>query len=232
MKTDRASMAHSLEARVPFCDPEVAELALALPRSMKVRRLAKKRLLRDAVARPAPAARSCAAASRASRSRPPPGCAATWSRSPATCCRRTALRAQGFFEPGDGHRACSTAHVARKEDLSRQIWGLLMFSLWHDRYVGSRQRRRRDGELRNCELRTDADLLDAILAFSLALVVVWIATPVVKALAWRIGAIDEPRARGLHQMPTARLGGLAILAGVARVRARVPARRTSRRPAS
>ena len=50
VKTDRASMAHSLEARVPFCDPEVAELALALPRSMKVRRLAKKRLLREAVA--------------------------------------------------------------------------------------------------------------------------------------------------------------------------------------
>ena len=58
------------------------------------------------------------------------------------------------------------------------------------------------------------DLLDAFLAFALALVVVWIATPVVKALAWRIGAIDEPRSRGLHQMPTARLGGLAILAGV------------------
>ena len=57
-------------------------------------------------------------------------------------------------------------------------------------------------------------VLDAFLAFALALVVVWIATPVVKALAWRIGAIDEPRARGLHQMPTPRLGGLAILAGV------------------
>jgi UDP-GlcNAc:undecaprenyl-phosphate GlcNAc-1-phosphate transferase len=58
------------------------------------------------------------------------------------------------------------------------------------------------------------DLLDAFLAFALALVVVWISTPVVKSLAWRIGAIDEPRERGLHQMPTARLGGLAILAGV------------------
>src|SRR5438093_7833562 len=58
------------------------------------------------------------------------------------------------------------------------------------------------------------DLLDAFLAFALALVVVWITTPVVKSLAWRIGAIDEPRERGLHQMPTARLGGLAILAGV------------------
>jgi UDP-GlcNAc:undecaprenyl-phosphate GlcNAc-1-phosphate transferase len=58
------------------------------------------------------------------------------------------------------------------------------------------------------------DLLDAFLAFALALVVVWISTPVVKSLAWRIGAIDEPRARGLHQFPTARLGGLAILVGV------------------
>src|SRR3954468_25095957 len=58
------------------------------------------------------------------------------------------------------------------------------------------------------------DVLDAILAFFLALVVVWISTPVVKAMAWRIGAIDEPRASGLHQMPTARLGGVAILGGV------------------
>src|SRR3954451_24077196 len=57
------------------------------------------------------------------------------------------------------------------------------------------------------------DLLDAFLAFALALVVVWISTPVVKSLAWRIGAIDEPRTRGLHQFPTPRLGGLAILAG-------------------
>jgi UDP-GlcNAc:undecaprenyl-phosphate/decaprenyl-phosphate GlcNAc-1-phosphate transferase len=58
------------------------------------------------------------------------------------------------------------------------------------------------------------NLPDAFLAFALALVVVWISTPVVKSLAWRIGAIDEPRERGLHQMPTPRLGGLAILAGI------------------
>src|SRR4051812_42387913 len=58
------------------------------------------------------------------------------------------------------------------------------------------------------------DLSDAFLAFGLALVVTWISTPVVKSLAWRIGAIDEPRTRGLHQFPTPRLGGLAILAGI------------------
>src|SRR5919204_56007 len=50
VKTDRASMAHSLEARVPFCDTMVSNLALALPDRQKVRGLAKKVLLRRAAA--------------------------------------------------------------------------------------------------------------------------------------------------------------------------------------
>src|SRR5207237_2162853 len=49
VKTDRASMAHSLEARVPFCDTVVANLALALPDRHKVPGLPKKALLRRAV---------------------------------------------------------------------------------------------------------------------------------------------------------------------------------------
>ena len=49
VKTDRMSMAHSLELRVPFLDPVVAELALALPPAARVRGSAKKRLLRSAV---------------------------------------------------------------------------------------------------------------------------------------------------------------------------------------
>ena len=48
VKTDRASMAHSLEARVPFLDTAVADLALALPTRLKVRGLRKKVLLRKA----------------------------------------------------------------------------------------------------------------------------------------------------------------------------------------
>src|ERR687894_3216623 len=59
------------------------------------------------------------------------------------------------------------------------------------------------------------DLTDGFLALGLAFVVSLLATPVARALAWRIGAIDEPRERGLHQFPTPRLGGLAILAAVA-----------------
>jgi len=58
---------------------------------------------------------------------------------------------------------------------------------------------------------TTPDLTDGFLALGLAAVVSLLATPVAGALAWRIGAIDRPRARGLHQFPTPRLGGLAIL---------------------
>jgi len=54
----------------------------------------------------------------------------------------------------------------------------------------------------------------AYLGFALALVIALLATPIARTLAWRIGAIDEPRERGLHQFPTPRLGGLAILLAV------------------
>src|SRR5207245_4570555 len=50
VKTDRMSMAHSLEARVPYLDPVVSDLALALPTSLKVRGVSQKRLLRRAAA--------------------------------------------------------------------------------------------------------------------------------------------------------------------------------------
>jgi asparagine synthase (glutamine-hydrolysing) len=48
--TDRVSMAHSLEVRVPFLDHELVELAARMPAGMKVSGLTKKRLFRRAVA--------------------------------------------------------------------------------------------------------------------------------------------------------------------------------------
>src|SRR5215203_3641252 len=50
VKTDRSSMAHSLELRVPFLDERVASFAMGLATPLKVRGLAKKRLLRRALA--------------------------------------------------------------------------------------------------------------------------------------------------------------------------------------
>src|SRR4029453_6610966 len=45
---DRASMAHSLEVRVPFLDHHVVELCAAMPASLKVRRGETKHVLRHA----------------------------------------------------------------------------------------------------------------------------------------------------------------------------------------
>jgi UDP-GlcNAc:undecaprenyl-phosphate GlcNAc-1-phosphate transferase len=56
--------------------------------------------------------------------------------------------------------------------------------------------------------------LDALWAFLVAAVVALMLTPVAARLARRVGAIDEPRERSLHELPTPSLGGLAILAGV------------------
>src|SRR3954466_4867936 len=58
-----------------------------------------------------------------------------------------------------------------------------------------------------------SDLGTAFEAFGLALVVVWVTTPVAGRIAWRLGAIDRPSDRGLHQFPTARFGGVALLVG-------------------
>jgi UDP-GlcNAc:undecaprenyl-phosphate/decaprenyl-phosphate GlcNAc-1-phosphate transferase len=56
--------------------------------------------------------------------------------------------------------------------------------------------------------------LDALLAFALAALLAWLLVPLTDRLARRVGAIDRPDERSLHEAPTPSLGGLAILAGV------------------
>jgi asparagine synthase (glutamine-hydrolysing) len=138
VKTDRASMAHSLEARVPFLDPLVTSFAQALPTKHKVRGLRKKVLLRKAISPlvPTPLLR------RRKRGFSIP--AAAWLRGELEPFARDTLseetlRRQGFFDPA-AVRGILEAHVSSKEDLSRQLWGLLAFTLWHERHVESAPR--------------------------------------------------------------------------------------------
>jgi len=128
VKTDRASMAHSLEARVPYLDEVVAGFALALPTRLKVRGLAKKRLLRKAVAPLLP--HSVVYGKKRGFSIP----AAAWLRGPLVPFAREVLsaetvRRQGYFSPETVTRLLED-HIAGREDLSRQLWGLLSFTLW------------------------------------------------------------------------------------------------------
>src|SRR5438874_856811 len=55
--------------------------------------------------------------------------------------------------------------------------------------------------------------LDALYAFLTAAAVTALVTPITRRLANRVGAIDEPRERGLSERATPLLGGLAIFAG-------------------
>jgi asparagine synthase (glutamine-hydrolysing) len=132
-KTDRASMAWSLEARVPFLDTVVTNFAFSLPVRHKVRGFAKKRLLRRAVEPLLP--REVVHGRKRGFSIP----AAAWLRGELEPFARATLsadtlRRQGFLRYDVASRLIDD-HVARRADYSRQIWGLLAFTLWYEHHV-------------------------------------------------------------------------------------------------
>jgi len=132
-KTDRASMAWSLEARVPFMDTVVANFAFSLPAKHKVRGLQKKRLLRKAVEPLLPD--EVVHGRKRGFSIP----AAAWLRGELEPFARETLapevlRRQGYLDSAAVTRVLDE-HVAGQRDNSRQLWGLLSFTLWHERHV-------------------------------------------------------------------------------------------------
>jgi asparagine synthase (glutamine-hydrolysing) len=136
VKTDRASMAHSLETRVPFLDTAVTELALAVPTSRQLRGFQKKRLLRRAVAPLLP--RRILHGRKRGFSIP----AAAWLRGDLREFAHDVLapdtvRAQGLFRPEVVQRLLAE-HQAGSADHSRQIWCLMTLGLWLERYGARR----------------------------------------------------------------------------------------------
>jgi asparagine synthase (glutamine-hydrolysing) len=128
VKTDRASMAHSLEARVPFLDVHVHAFANSLPVKHKVLGLEKKRILREAARPLIPG--EILTAPKQGFSIP----AAAWLRGDLAPMAKELLsperlKAQGFFAPEPVARVLDD-HLERRADRSRQLWSLLVFSLW------------------------------------------------------------------------------------------------------
>ena len=129
VKADRASMAHSLEVRVPFLDTVLSEFAFALPSRLKVRRLAKKRLLRKALAPILPA--EILSAPKHGFTLP----AAQWLRGPLEPYARELLSSdRGLFD-GAVVAQLLDEHVAGRSDNWKQLWTLLSFAAWYDRYA-------------------------------------------------------------------------------------------------
>jgi asparagine synthase (glutamine-hydrolysing) len=130
-KVDRMSMAHSLEARVPLLDHEIAEFALSLPPSLKFRDGVGKWVLRRALGDRVP--------DEVFR-RPKQGFDVPlrdWFRGPlahrlaALSDRSSAV--YDFVEPRAVERIVQEHRVGRR-DHARTIWRLVMFDQWSRLY--------------------------------------------------------------------------------------------------
>jgi asparagine synthase (glutamine-hydrolysing) len=127
-------MAHSLEVRCPFLDHHLIEYAARLPSSLKLRGRQTKIVLKRAMAGLVPDA---------ILDRPKMGFAM-----PVGKWLRTDLRAlvhdhvltdragHGLFAPETIH-GFWREHDAGWRDRTTELWGLLVFNLWYERFMGA-----------------------------------------------------------------------------------------------
>ena len=133
-KVDRATMAHSLEARAPFLDHRLVEFALTLPTSTRIRDGQGKWILRrvlDRYIEPGLVDRPKAGFE------PPLG---SWLRTTLRdwaepLLDTTRLRAEGFFEPAPV-RAWWREHL-EGHDLTYPVWSVLVFQSWLEQRAGA-----------------------------------------------------------------------------------------------
>ncbi|MDA2918669.1 asparagine synthase (glutamine-hydrolyzing) [Desulfobacterota bacterium AH_259_B03_O07] len=127
--TDRFSMAHSLEARVPFLDHTFVELMFQIPAPIRIRRNDPKYLLKKAVRDLLPPELLTA------RKRGFIIPISLWLRNslrPLTerLLAPERLRRQGVIRP-EFYDRFVRPHLECKTDCTWQIWAALMFQLWH-----------------------------------------------------------------------------------------------------
>lgn len=131
--TDRMSMAHSLEVRVPFLDHELLEFAATIPPEMKIRRLTKKYILKKAAANLLP--EQILHGKKRGFSIP----LAFWLRGELKNFVEERLSPDrvsklGYFNPKKVS-ALLQEHNSGRANHENKIWALLVFALWHDVYM-------------------------------------------------------------------------------------------------
>jgi asparagine synthase (glutamine-hydrolysing) len=127
-KVDRASMAVSLETRVPFLDHRVAEFAWRLPQDFKTRSGQGKRILRALLHRYVP---------QEIMERPKMGFGVPidhWLRGPLrewaeSLLDESRMRQQGYLDPKPVHQKWRE-HLLGTRNWAYQLWVVLMFQAW------------------------------------------------------------------------------------------------------
>jgi asparagine synthase (glutamine-hydrolysing) len=133
--TDRMSMAHSLEVRVPFLDHELLEFAARIPPRFKLRHWERKYLLKRAVVDLLPAD----IFKRRKMGFSPP--LTVWFRTELRdfvedVLSERAVRDVGVFRY-EAVRSILDGHFSRRANYDNQIWSLITFMTWYRDYIAS-----------------------------------------------------------------------------------------------
>lgn len=131
-KVDLMSMATSLEARVPYLDNDLVDLAMNLPGPLRIRGSVRKYLLKKAFAAQLP---------EATLSRGKEGFSVPiknwlnerWNGLMHELLAPDALRPAGIFEPS-GVAQLMRQHEERTHNHSHLLWALMVFQLWQQRF--------------------------------------------------------------------------------------------------
>jgi asparagine synthase (glutamine-hydrolysing) len=132
VKVDRASMACSLEVRAPFLDHPLVEFIMNLPSSLKLRRFTTKYILKKVMKKFLP--REVIQRSKKGFGVP----TAKWIKGPlkelfGDMLSYGRIKREGFLKPGYVESVLQD-HMANKRDNRKQLWTLLVWELWVNRY--------------------------------------------------------------------------------------------------
>ena len=203
VKTDRCTMANSLEARAPLLDTALAEYAATLPDSYKIQGSRTKAVLRDAFADLIPPP-STAGRRPASACRSTPGFAASFATTSGTRCSRPRRR-PGPTCARDQVRRLIEDHQAGRVNVGHRLWALVSFERWLQALS------RLDGPSQGAVPWSAPAMMTTIVApFLTALALSLMLVPIARYVAVRFGFVARPRADRWHRRPVALFGGAAI----------------------
>jgi asparagine synthase (glutamine-hydrolysing) len=133
VKNDRMTMAHSLEARVPFTDPELTEFMARVPARMKLPAMDKKHVMKAALEGLLPG--EILRRKKVGLEMP----YSSWLTGELRdvlldYCGAERVGAAGLFRP-EAVGALVDEHLERRHDHGRPLWALLNFMMWHALYL-------------------------------------------------------------------------------------------------